>query len=436
MNILAIVFCSISIALTTITAPVLLWQFIVGVFGLFPMKKKKETGGEPAAKSLNKFHRFAVVICARNEQAVIGCLIDSLTAQDYPRGQFDIFVAADNCTDGTAEEARRRGAIVYERFDTQHVGKGYALRWLLNRIEADYPSAYDAVTVFDADNLADPAFLRETNKALCDGADMVKGLRRTKNLGDSWVSDCYAIYWLSMMRFFHIARANCGLSCFVDGTGFSFKTELIRGEGWNTFTMVEDCEFSMQQICREHRIVPVSSAVFYDEQPATFALSLRQRFRWTVGCVQCIPYCLPAALQMLGIKSSDKKRNRLAKWEALDVIDYLLFIPAVALNLIAGLCGFIALMIGHPSIFPAGYYYSFSVLSFVLSWLSVSAGALLTLLLEKYPLRSLLRAVALFPVFIFSMAYMAVIAVLRPKAAWKPITHSCQTSITDLADKP
>ena len=30
------------------------------------------------------FHRYAVLICARNEAAVIGHLIDSIRRQDYP----------------------------------------------------------------------------------------------------------------------------------------------------------------------------------------------------------------------------------------------------------------------------------------------------------------------------------------------------------------
>lgn len=427
MHELGIVFAGIYIVLMAATAPVFLWQAVIGAFGLLPMKKKKPIE--------DRCRRFAVVVCARNEEAVIGCLIDSLNAQDYPRECYDIFVAADNCTDHTAAEARRHGAYVYERFDRQHVGKGYALRWLLNHIKADFPSVYDAVTVFDADNLADSGFLRETNQAFCAGADAVKGYRLVKNTGDSWVSDSYAIYWMIMMRFFHRARANCGLSCFVDGTGFSFKTDLIQDGGWNTYTMVEDCEFSMQQICRGHRIVPIYSAFYYDEQPVAFSTSLSQRFRWTVGCVQCIFYCLPAALKALFMKSGNKRSNRSMRFAALDVIFYLLLIPAVAINFIAGLFGFAALYVGFP---PAsiGIFGCFSFLSFVWTWLSISGSALLVLLLEKYPIRPFLRAVLLFPLFVLSSAYMAIIAVLRPKAVWKPIAHNCRTSITDLAKRP
>lgn len=74
-----------------------------------------------------KLHRYAVLICARNEEAVIPDLIDSLHGQTYPQDKLKIFVMADNCTDRTADAARAAGATVYERFDREKVGKGYAL---------------------------------------------------------------------------------------------------------------------------------------------------------------------------------------------------------------------------------------------------------------------------------------------------------------------
>ena len=59
-----------------------------------------------------RLHRFAVVISARNEEGVIGELLDSLRRQHYPRELLDLYVVADNCTDGTADTARAAGAVV------------------------------------------------------------------------------------------------------------------------------------------------------------------------------------------------------------------------------------------------------------------------------------------------------------------------------------
>ena len=106
----------------------------------------------PEAK---KNHRYAVLIAARNESAVIAELIDSIKKQNYPRELLDIFVVADNCTDNTADVARYAGATaVYERFNHLQVGKGYALDFVLKSIARDFgANTYEGYFVFDADNL-------------------------------------------------------------------------------------------------------------------------------------------------------------------------------------------------------------------------------------------------------------------------------------------
>ena len=97
-----------------------------GVFMLigFLQRRRARLYDAPQAKELR---RYAAVISARNEEAVIGELIASLREQDYPQELLDIYVVADNCTDKTASCARLAGATVYERFNTEQVGKGYGL---------------------------------------------------------------------------------------------------------------------------------------------------------------------------------------------------------------------------------------------------------------------------------------------------------------------
>ena len=85
-------------------------------------------------KAAKKKHKYAILIAARNEKYVIGNLLDSIKKQDYPSDLLTTFVVADNCTDNTAEIARKHGAICYERFDDEHKTKGFALEYLLDRI--------------------------------------------------------------------------------------------------------------------------------------------------------------------------------------------------------------------------------------------------------------------------------------------------------------
>ena len=140
----------------------------------------------------NKNHKFMAIIPAHNEEAVVANLVESLKHQDYPKELYDIYVIADNCTDKTAEVARKAGAIVYERFDETKKTKGFALNWFLGqKIEED--ADYDAFCIFDADNIVDVNFLKNMNKKLCQGEDVVQGYRDIKNPTDNWITAGYAI---------------------------------------------------------------------------------------------------------------------------------------------------------------------------------------------------------------------------------------------------
>lgn len=134
----------------------LLLSGIYVIIALLGKRKKINT----EAKTL---HKYAFIIAARNENAVIGNLIDSIKNQNYPSELIDVIVVADNCTDNTAEISRQHGAIVYERFNNILIGKGYAMDYVFNKIceeRGDY-TCYDGYFVFDADNIIDVNYVRD-----------------------------------------------------------------------------------------------------------------------------------------------------------------------------------------------------------------------------------------------------------------------------------
>ena len=126
-----------------------IYYFTLSFFGLVYRKKDKKVYEEK--------HTFAMVVCAHNEERVIGALVENLHLLNYSDKLYDIFVVADNCTDKTAEVARKAGAQVHERFNDTEKGKGYAMDWMFNRL-FKMERQYDAVCVFDADNLVHPDF--------------------------------------------------------------------------------------------------------------------------------------------------------------------------------------------------------------------------------------------------------------------------------------
>lgn len=230
-----------------------------------------------------KLHRIAVLIAARNEEAVIGNLLDSIKAQSYPMGFVEVFVVADNCSDFTAETAEKHGATVFRRHDTAHIGKGYALQFLLEHIRGPF----DAYLVLDADNVLDVNFIREINRTFSEGYPIVTCYRNSKNFGDNWISAGYALWFLREARYLNAARMAIGSSCAVSGTGFLFSHEILKQcGGWNFFLLTEDIEFTIHNVTHGIRVGYAAGAVLYDEQPVKFRQSWVQRMRWSRGYLQ------------------------------------------------------------------------------------------------------------------------------------------------------
>lgn len=245
---------------------------------MFGWKKRKEENAElyPPSK------RFALVIAAHNEELVIAHIIESLKRQNYPKELFDIFVVVDNCSDKTAKIAENCGAIVYERFNEHERGKGYALEWIFQKIYS-MGDKYDAIGVFDADNLVSANFLLEMNMQLCKGHKVVQGYIDSKNPFDSWITCSYSIaFWLSN-RIFQLPRYYLGLSCGLCGTGFCIDIDVLKKIGWGATCLTEDLEFTMKLALNGMKVSWAHNAVIYDEKPITLKQSWNQRKRWMQG---------------------------------------------------------------------------------------------------------------------------------------------------------
>src|ERR1051326_2256247 len=147
-------------------APLTLYLFLLTNAALSSSKRYPPTGGA--------CHRFAVLIPAHNEQALIGRLLSSLDQLAYPRERYDVHVVADNCSDLTSDLARAfSGATVHERVDRSSMAKGFALCWLIERLRAD-GRTYDAYVVLDADSVVDRRFLQSMDARLVAGSQVVQ----------------------------------------------------------------------------------------------------------------------------------------------------------------------------------------------------------------------------------------------------------------------
>ena len=249
------------------------YYLILGLFGFFRNKEKK---------NYDPKNKFALIIAAHNEEVVIGNLIESMLKLDYPKGMYDIFVIADNCTDNTAKIARGYNVNVCERNVSDKRGKGYALEWMFDKL-FKMEEQYDAIAIFDADNLVHKNFLKEINSKMLQGYKAVQGYIDSKNPNDSWIAAAYSIAFWTQNRMFQLARANVGFSNQIGGTGFAIETDTLRELGWGATCLTEDLEFTCKLVLNGEKVGWAHDAIIYDEKPLKLAQSWSQRKRWMQG---------------------------------------------------------------------------------------------------------------------------------------------------------
>ncbi len=388
--------------------------------------------GEVKLPDAKKNHRYAFFIAAHNEESVIANLVRSIKAQDYPSELIDTFVVADACTDNTAEEARRAGAIVYERNDLARKGKSWVLDYGFARILEEYPGKYEAFFVFDADNLLSPTYVTEMNKVFDQGYLVATSYRNSKNFDSSWISSAYALWFLREAKFLNNSRMLCGTGCAISGSGWMVSSRIIQGmNGWDFHTLTEDIQFST--FCAANGIrIAYAPAEFYDEQPIDLKSSWTQRMRWTKGFYQVFFSYVGDLIHGVG-------KKRFGSYDMLMTIA-----PGNILTLVSAFVNTVYLVIGGLS---HGFLATQNELSMAVGSLMMTFGsmyvtffvlAVITTISERKHIicrkeRRWRIITNLFTFPLFMMTYIPIcIAALFKKVEWVPTKHTVSISMDQI----
>lgn len=381
----------------------------------------------PATAQTN---RYAVLICARDEAQVIGYLLDSIAGQDYPADRVDVYVCADNCTDSTAEVARGKGTQVLERHDTTHVGKGYALDALIRHIyDRHGTDAYDAYIIVDADNLLDEHYITEMDKCCAAGNRIVAGYRNAKNFGQNWLASSYAFWFYHEARQLNNARTLLGVGGAVSGTGFLVHKDIFKAQGgWIHHCLIEDVEFSADNLLRGEKVTYCHDAIVYDEHPTGFAQSWRQRLRWSKGYHQVIRHYGGRLLAAV----FTGKAPRFSCYDLLMNIApaYILTTLTVFVNIVF----LILCLILSPAELPAmlltvagSLASGYAIMFFVSFFANITERDRI-----HGTFRQRLVGMLAFPIFMMTFVAVGIVALFTPRVTWKRIRHTCAVSVDEV----
>ena len=160
-----------------------------GITGLIGILKKNKA----VFKESKKYNNFAILVPARNEEKVIGNLLESLEKLDYQKDKYQIYVIPNNCTDNTVSVAKKHNCYILD-CNIKTKTKGDVLKFAFSKLKDN--KDIDAYVIFDADNVVDHEFLIHLNNCLESGYRVAQTCREAKNPSDNWLSGSYTLFYL------------------------------------------------------------------------------------------------------------------------------------------------------------------------------------------------------------------------------------------------
>ena len=374
-----------------------LFLLLVSAAAWFP--RRLQGAGEPALS-------VVVIVPAHNEEDQIQTVVRSVLENDYPPKQRGVLVIADNCTDRTAERARKAGAVVLERCDPENPGKGQALDWCL-RSEKERLERFDGIAIVDADSLVDPAFLGEVACALSEASvQVVQGFHGVLNPKENWRT---ALTFAGFAGVNHVRPAGLdrlGGSAGLKGNGMAFRSRLLLERGWPAHSVVEDMELANQLLGEGIQVRYNGDAVVLSEMPALARQATSQRRRWEGGRYQL--FCAQAPILLkLGLK-----RLSLAPFGAM--LD-LLVPPLSLLGLLLAAYAVLAAWIGDPI-----------WLALALANIAAALVYLGTGLIQRRAPWAVWRALLLAPLFAFWKVPIYIGLLFRREHSWVRTTRKTE----------
>jgi cellulose synthase/poly-beta-1,6-N-acetylglucosamine synthase-like glycosyltransferase len=221
-----------------------------------------------------------VLLPAKDERLGISKTLKSILKAGVPAT--DIYAIDDGSSDGTGEIARSLGVNVVR--NPKNIGKALALK--RGTVEFDVVGRYDYICLMDADTEVCENYFDVVKQGFSDPR-VAAVCGRAKSNPHNWLTAyrCLA-YWMSH-AIYKGGQSNMGVITVTPGCASSFRADVFSQLDWNTDTIVEDMDCTIQ-IHRKKlgRILYQKDAVVSTQDPRTLRDYIKQIYRWDIGTWQ------------------------------------------------------------------------------------------------------------------------------------------------------
>ncbi|MFQ5445543.1 MAG: glycosyltransferase [Saprospiraceae bacterium] len=264
----------------------LVLPFAGAVFSFFIKEKVKDV-----AKPV-QFDYGCIITAYKNAEIAKG-LVRSLLVQRY--SNFTIYLVADAC-DISNWDIEDEKLVVLRPEEPLNL-KAKSIIHATEHFRRDH----DYIVVFDADNLAHPAFLSQINRYANAGFTCIQGQRTAKNLDTVYAcADATGEFYKNYVE--RLLPYRLGSSAVISGSGMAVEAALYKAylnspeieQGkYRWKKMLQEDKILQNYILRENgRIAYAWDAIVYDEKVTSATAVETQRSRWLYSYFQNLPNSL------------------------------------------------------------------------------------------------------------------------------------------------
>lgn len=358
-------------------------------------------------------HNYAILIPARNESLVIEKLLISIENQTKKIKPEDVYVIVETKKDKTVSIVEKHKMTIVYRKNLNKKRKGFALDDAIKEILKSNKK-YDAYFIFDADNILDKNYIKEMTKSFDEGYDIGIGYRNTKN-SKNLVSAASALTFSMINTIGNKRKSKYTNNLIISGTGYYIKGTII--ESWKGFpfnSLTEDYELSLYSILNNLTTTYNDSAIYYDEQPEIFDVTITQRSRWVKGYFDARRNYIHKIRKSI----SKKDKNYASKTTALIGVN-----PLITL-----IIGILLLLIDSITSFK-NFIISLLII-FILIYITLMIFTYIIIKKEENKLDIKVSKILLIfynPFYLLSYIYCLYIAVTKKDLGWQEIKHTNNT---------
>ena len=227
-----------------------------------------------------------LVVAARDEEAVIGRLVERLAALSYPADRLKIWIVDDGSEDRTPEvlseyQARFPQLQVLRRPRDAGGGKSGALNAVLPNLQGRW------LLVLDADAQLQPDLLERLVRFAEQGGWSAVQLRKSVVNPDlNWLTRAQAME-MALDAVIQQGRLFSGGVVELRGNGQLLQREAVLScEGFNEATVTDDLDLSFRLLVQQQPVALLWDPPVQEEAVTAWGALWRQRQRWAEGGLQ------------------------------------------------------------------------------------------------------------------------------------------------------